>query len=126
MAKTIMVDGITYRFQIWDTAGQERYRSLLPMYYRNAAAAIVVYDITEPSTFQVLKTWMKELKLQGPDGIVVAIAGNKSDLENKRAVDKLEGEEFAEQNGAIFTETSALNASNVDGLFIEISEPKPI
>ena len=41
-------------------------------------------------------------------------------------VDKLEGEEFAEQNGAIFTETSALNASNVDGLFIEISEPKPI
>ena len=63
MSKTLTVDTTTIKFQIWDTAGQERvsltciefnnskfslcqYRSLLPMYYRNAAAAVVVYDIT--------------------------------------------------------------------------------
>lgn len=127
MAKTIVVDNITYRFQIWDTAGQERYRSLLPMYYRNAAAAIVVYDITEERTFGVLKTWINELQRHGPDGIVLAIAGNKSDLEEKRMVRRHEGEEVAEHNTALFIETSALTASNVEELFVEISKrlPKP-
>ena len=42
----MVVEGKKVRTQIWDTAGQERYHSLAPMYYRGAAAAIVVYDIT--------------------------------------------------------------------------------
>uniref|UniRef100_A0A1X7TC33 Uncharacterized protein n=1 Tax=Amphimedon queenslandica TaxID=400682 RepID=A0A1X7TC33_AMPQE len=46
MSKSLTVDNSTIKFQVWDTAGQERYRSLLPMYYRNAVAAIVVYDTT--------------------------------------------------------------------------------
>ena len=63
-----------------------QYRSLLPMYYRNAAAAIVVYDITSEGTFDVLQEWITELHRLGPPNIVLAIAGNKCDLEDKREV----------------------------------------
>jgi len=63
-----------------------QYRSLLPMYYRNAAAAIVVYDITNEASFDVLQDWIKELNRLGPEDIVLAIAANKCDLEDKREV----------------------------------------
>uniref|UniRef100_A0A1X7U9P4 Uncharacterized protein n=1 Tax=Amphimedon queenslandica TaxID=400682 RepID=A0A1X7U9P4_AMPQE len=86
MSKSLTVDNSTIKFQIWDTAGQERYRSLLPMYYRNAAAAIVVYDITNEGSFTVLQDWIAELHRLGPPNIVLAIAGNKCDLEDKREV----------------------------------------
>ena len=56
------------------------------MYYRNAAAAIVVYDITSEATFEVLQEWITELHRLGPQNIVLAIAGNKCDLEDKREV----------------------------------------
>ena len=63
-----------------------QYRSLLPMYYRNAAAAIIVYDITNEASFDILQDWIKELNRLGPPDIVLAIAGNKCDLEDKREV----------------------------------------
>ena len=84
MAKMIMVDDTPIKYAIWDTAGQEKYHSLAPMYYRGAAAAIVVYDITRKATFQTLKNWVKELRQLGPENIVIAIAGNKCDLEDQR------------------------------------------
>ena len=66
-----------------------QYRSLLPMYYRNAAAAVIVYDITCEATFDVLQEWITELHRLGPPNIVLAIAGNKCDLEDKREVSLL-------------------------------------
>ena len=84
MSKVIMVHGKPIKFQIWDTAGQEKYHSLAPMYYRGAAAAIIVYDITRANTFNTLKTWVEELKSKGPKDIIIAIAGNKADLEELR------------------------------------------
>ena len=56
------------------------------MYYRNAAAAIIVYDITNEATFEVLQEWITELNRLGPANIVLAIAGNKCDLEETREV----------------------------------------
>ena len=67
-------------FSVRDTAGQERYRSLAPIYYRAAAAALVVYDITDYNTFTGAKNWIDELHRQGSPDIVIGIAGNKSDL----------------------------------------------
>uniref|UniRef100_A0A453STU8 Uncharacterized protein n=1 Tax=Aegilops tauschii subsp. strangulata TaxID=200361 RepID=A0A453STU8_AEGTS len=55
----------TVRFDIWDTAGQERYHSLAPMYYRGAAAAVVVYDITSTDSYIRAKRWVDELQRQG-------------------------------------------------------------
>ncbi|XP_064393542.1 ras-related protein Rab-22A-like [Halichondria panicea] len=125
MSKSLTVDTNTIKFQIWDTAGQERYRSLLPMYYRNAAAAIIVYDITSEASFEVLQEWITELNRLGPPNIVLAIAGNKCDLEEKREVPYTRGEQYAEQCKALFCETSALNATNVEQLFVKISHTLP-
>ena len=69
---------------IWDTAGQERYRSLAPMYYRGAAAAVVVYDVTNKDSFNGAKSWVKELQRRGDPNVVIALAGNKADLEQRR------------------------------------------
>ncbi|KAL8283663.1 hypothetical protein RQP46_005458 [Phenoliferia psychrophenolica] len=68
------------KFEIWDTAGQERFRSLSPMYYRNAQAAVVVYDVTKAASLDQAKTWVKELQRQANPNIVIALAGNKVDL----------------------------------------------
>jgi len=70
----------TIKFEIWDTAGQERFASLAPMYYRNAQAALVVYDITKPSSLTKAQHWVAELHRQASPGIVIALVGNKYDL----------------------------------------------
>ncbi|KAL7514301.1 hypothetical protein ACHAXN_011599 [Cyclotella atomus] len=121
--------------EIWDTAGQERYRSLAPMYYRGAAAAVVVYDITNPDSFAGAKSWVKELQRRGDQNVVIAMAhisniiylqaGNKADLEAHRKVDFNEANEYAEANGIIHMETSAKNANNVKALFSEIAKRLP-
>ncbi|KAI1908315.1 Vacuolar protein sorting-associated protein 21 [Ophidiomyces ophidiicola] len=72
----------TIKFEIWDTAGQERFASLAPMYYRNAQAALVVYDLTKPSSLIKAKHWVAELQRQASPGIVIALVGNKLDLTN--------------------------------------------
>jgi len=70
------------RYEIWDTAGQERFHSLAPMYYRNAQAAVVVYDVTKAVSLDKAKSWVKELQRQANPNIVIALAGNKVDLVN--------------------------------------------
>ncbi|KAE8580460.1 hypothetical protein XENTR_v10024437 [Xenopus tropicalis] len=87
LAQSVCLDDTTVKFEIWDTAGQERYHSLAPMYYRGAQAAIVVFDITKPETFDRAKAWVKELQRQASPNIVIALAGNKSDLAEKRMVE---------------------------------------
>ncbi|ODH49384.1 hypothetical protein GX48_04469 [Paracoccidioides brasiliensis] len=73
----------TIKFEIWDTAGQERFASLAPMYYRNAQAALVVYDLTKPSSLTKAKHWVAELQRQASPGIVISLVGNKLDLTNE-------------------------------------------
>lgn len=125
MSKVINVDGVPVKYQIWDTAGQEKYHSLAPMYYRGAAAAIVVYSITDAASFGTLKSWVKELQMHGPEDIVIAVAGNKCDMEDKRVVKAAEAEAYARSINALFMETSAKSAINVDELFRGISKKLP-
>lgn len=87
----------TVKFEIWDTAGQERYKLLAPMYYRNANAALCVYDITSRSSFSKAQDWIKELKKQAPEGIVICLVGNKVDLKEEREVDEQEVAEYVEE-----------------------------
>ena len=108
-----------------DTAGQERYRSLAPMYYRGAAAAIVVYDITNPDSFTGAKSWVKELQRRGDPNVVIALAGNKADLDSRRKVEFETANAYAEENGILHLETSAKNANNVKALFVEIAKKLP-
>ena len=66
--------------KIWDTAGQEKYHALAPMYYKDSHVAIIVYDITQKNSFEVLKKWINELEEFGPRRLLIAIVGNKIDL----------------------------------------------
>jgi small GTP-binding protein len=117
LTQTVALNDTTVKFEIWDTAGQERYHSLAPMYYRGAAAAIVVYDITNRDTFQRAKQWVKELQRQGNPNIVIALAGNKSDLNSKRKVEPEEAEscaaQFRRNCGAIRRNSGAIRRNSL-------------
>lgn len=125
LTQTVQIDDTTVKFEIWDTAGQERYHSLAPMYYRGAQAAIVVYDISNKETFQKAQTWIKELQRQANPNIVIALAGNKLDLANKRAVSYEEAKQYADETGLLFMETSAKTAANVMDIFTSIAKKLP-
>lgn len=109
------------RFEIWDTAGQERYHSLAPMYYRGAQAAIIVYDITNSNSFSRAKAWVNELNDRAPSVKVLALAGNKLDLDSRRAVSTEEAQSYATENGLIFMETSAKDCTNISELFTALA-----
>jgi len=107
MIKKLFLENCRLTLQIWDTAGQERFRSMGPMYYRGAAAAIVVFDITSEDSFTQLHQWVDELRKNSDENIVLAIACNKCDLSGQRAVAFKRAKDYAESVGAIVYETSA-------------------
>ncbi|SMN19285.1 similar to Saccharomyces cerevisiae YKR014C YPT52 Rab family GTPase, similar to Ypt51p and Ypt53p and to mammalian rab5 [Maudiozyma saulgeensis] len=121
---------ITVKFEIWDTAGQERYKSLAPMYYRNANAALVVYDITQADSLEKARSWVQELKNKvDDDSLVIYLVGNKIDLvsnnnddQDKRAVERSVAETYAEENNLLFSEVSAKTGEGIKQVFQSIAE----
>ncbi|CAG8494613.1 14036_t:CDS:2, partial [Acaulospora colombiana] len=127
------------KFEIWDTAGQERFHSLAPMYYRNAQAAVVVYDVTKATSLDKAKSWVKELQRQANPNIVIALAGNKIDLvqqneegdeddsmKSRREVPTGEAKAYANEIGLLFFETSAKKGEGVREVFTEIAKKIPL
>jgi Ras-related protein Rab-5C len=121
-SKAVNVGEVQVKLQIWDTGGSERYRSMAPMYFRDADAAIVVFDITSTQSFQELQGWLKALAEQGPGSLVVALVGNKCDLGASRTVARDVARGFVADNGIpIYIESSALTGENIDALFQEVA-----
>ncbi|EAX90728.1 guanine nucleotide regulatory protein, putative [Trichomonas vaginalis G3] len=116
-SKTMQIEGKTIKAQIWDTAGQERYRAITSAYYRGAIGALLLYDITASLTFNSLEKWLKELRENADEKIIVMLVGNKCDLSEQRAVTSANALEFAKAQNLLFIETSAREATNVNEAF---------
>ena len=125
--KHVLYNNIDYLVQVWDTAGQENFRSVTRAYYKAAAVAMVVYDITNEESFEHIKQWIKDCKDLAPKSVQLVLIGNKIDLEDKRAIIEQRGIELAKENNMLFFETSALNGNGVENAFnktIEVIDQK--
>ena len=114
------IENNTVKVQIWDTAGQERYRSITNAYYKGAKGSLLVYDITNPKTFENVDKWLSDLKTNAEEKISVVLVGNKTDLESERKISLEQGKEKAELFKLAFIETSALNGNNIEKAFNEL------
>jgi Ras-related protein Rab-5C len=117
-SKLVAVNDTSARLLIWDTAGQERYRGITHMYYRNAAAALLVYSINDRDSFNQVDIWLRSLQDNTPSGVLVFLVGNKSDLDENRQVSIQEGQDKATTIHATFSEVSAKTGLGIEELFI--------
>jgi len=119
--RTLDIDGNTVKLQIWDTAGQERFRTITSSYYRGAHGIIVVYDVTNPETFNNVQKWLQEIERYACETVHKLLVGNKCDLVSERKVTADDAREFADQLNLVFLETSAKDSTNVEEAFSKMA-----
>ncbi|KAM9833089.1 ras-related protein Rab-41 isoform 3-T3 [Syngnathus typhle] len=125
LSKTMYLEDRTIRLQLWDTAGQERFRSLIPSYIRDSAAAVVVYDIANLNSFQQTSKWIDDVRTERGSDVIIMLVGNKTDLADKRQIPTEEGEQRAKELNVMFIETSAKTGYNVKQLFRRVAAALP-
>jgi len=125
LSKTLYLEDRTVRLQLWDTAGQERFRSLIPSYIRDSSVAVVVYDITNRTSFINTTKWIDDVRAERGNEVVIMLVGNKTDLGDKRTVSVEEGELKAKELDVMFIETSARVGFNIKGLFRKVASSLP-
>ena len=117
--KDVQIDNKDIHLLLYDTSGQEKFKSLIPMYTRDADIILLVYDVTSKDSFIHLSNWLKiftDSEIDIKDKIF-AIVGNKTDLDDRREVNSNEGENYAKENGFIFKEVSARTGEGINELF---------
>ncbi|KAH9671143.1 ras-related protein RABE1c [Citrus sinensis] len=123
--RTIELDGKRIKLQIWDTAGQERFRTITTAYYRGAMGILLVYDVTDESSFNSMPLSLSlsmNIDQHAADNVNKILVGNKADMdESKRAVPTAKGQELADEYGIKFFETSAKTNFNVEQVFFSIA-----
>ncbi|XP_038070396.1 ras-related protein Rab-22A-like [Patiria miniata] len=123
LEKELSVNGETVKMCIWDTAGAERFRALTPLYYRGADGIVLVYDITDETSFQSLRTeWIPTIRMRTDTNMALVVVGNKLDLEETgRVVPSDEARGYADLLNAIFLETSAKTGENVERIIAQLA-----
>ena len=117
--KQIEINDRVIKMQIWDTAGHEKFRTITTSYYKSAHAIIVLYDITDETSFENIKNWMIDIDKFGKQGVLKVLIGNKKDLEKQRKVTREAGESLANKYGINFFEVSAKDNTNIEELFLD-------
>lgn len=120
--KTIELHGKKIKLQIWDTAGQERFQTITTSYYRGAMGIMLVYDITQTTSFANISKWLRNIEDHATENVAKIILGNKCDMDSKRAVPTEQGEQLARTKGLKFLETSAKANINIEKAFTIIAE----
>eukprot|EP00731_Ephydatia_muelleri_P031730 Em0023g237a len=119
--KMIEVDGKVVKLQIWDTAGQERFRFITNAYFRGAKGMALVYDVTSMTSFENVTRWLETIEKNTTGDVVIVLAANKCDSDDKRVVTKAMGERLAASKGIPFFETSAKSGVNINEVFETLS-----
>ena len=117
--KQIELDDHSIKMQIWDTAGHEKFRTITTSYYKSAQAIIILYDITQKSSFDHIRNWITEIDKFGKQGVLKVIVGNKLDLENNRKISKEDAENLALKYGLKVWEVSAKDNTNIEEMFVD-------
>jgi Ras-related protein Rab-6A len=123
VTKPIQVRDRTVNLLFWDTAGQERFRSLIPFYIRDSSMAVIVYDVSNPQTFDEAKAWHKTVISERGGDVVCILVGNKNDLERKVAHEEVAT--FSKPLSIATIETCAKTGQNVARLFKLVGESLP-
>eukprot|EP01065_Artemidia_motanka_P033415 TRINITY_DN4040_c0_g1_i1.p1 TRINITY_DN4040_c0_g1~~TRINITY_DN4040_c0_g1_i1.p1 ORF type:complete len:228 (+),score=47.75 TRINITY_DN4040_c0_g1_i1:62-685(+) len=116
--RVVEVGDKSIKLQIWDTAGQERFRAVTRSYYRGAAGAVMVYDVTRRQTFNHITSWLSDARDLTNPNTVMMLVGNKVDLDDRREVSYEEATRFAEEHHLLFLECSAKTGQNVEEAFV--------
>ncbi|XP_062187649.1 ras-related protein RABE1c-like [Phragmites australis] len=119
--RTVELDGKRVKLQIWDTAGQERFRTITTAYYRGAMGILLVYDVTDESSFNNIRNWVRNIEQHASDNVNKILVGNKVDMDAKRVVSTAQGQKLADEYGMQFFETSAKTNQNVEQVFFTIA-----
>ncbi|RID73946.1 hypothetical protein BRARA_B01064 [Brassica rapa] len=121
--RTIELDDKRIKLQIWDTAGQERFRTITTAYYRGAMGILLVYDVTDETSFNNIRNWIRNIEQHASDNVNKILVGNKADMdESKRAVPTSRGQALADEYGIKFFETSARTNLNVEEVFFSLAK----
>ncbi|TMS15185.1 Ras-related protein Rab-26 [Larimichthys crocea] len=122
MNKVLNIDGVKVKLQIWDTAGQERFRSVTHAYYRDAHALLLLYDVTNKTSFDNIQAWLTEIHEYAQQDVVLMLLGNKADATHERVVKREDGERLAKEFGVPYMETSARSGLNVELAFTAVAK----
>lgn len=117
MTQTLVKPYGLIKLDLWDTAGQERFESLMPMYYKNAHIALIIYDVTSLETFEKAKTWIAKMNTDMTRSPVYVLVGNKTDLIEQRIVSKDMALNYASMHNVLFFETSVKTSENIQKIF---------
>mmetsp|Transcript_29199 Transcript_29199/g.81680 ORF Transcript_29199/g.81680 Transcript_29199/m.81680 type:complete len:232 (-) Transcript_29199:324-1019(-) len=124
--RIIEVQGKKIKLQIWDTAGQERFRAVTRSYYRGAAGALLVYDISRRATFNHLTSWLTDARNLTTPNTIIMLIGNKADLDDQRDVTFEEAQAFADENGSLRRPVSLHVLLSAYSLSVCFSWPRPV
>lgn len=122
--RVVLDNGEVIKLHLCHTGGAERFRSMANLYYKEAAVAILTYDITNEQSLDSLSYWIDELKTKADNrNIILCLVGNKADVpQNERKISHSQGKKFAQENNMIFYETSAIIGTGVTELFTDIAK----
>lgn len=114
MMKNVKTENHIMQLQMWDTAGHEIFRSVTKTYYRGAAAALILFDLSCEDSFTATSNWIKDVSEMARPDVVKILVGNKTDLVQERKVKREDAEEYAQANGMKYFEVSAKTGENVE------------
>lgn len=121
-SKLLEIDKYRVKLQIYDTAGQERFRSITSSYYRDADALLLVFDVTNRTSFENTRNWLAQVREYAKDTVQITLVGNKIDLATQRKVTTDEGKQLAQAYNIAYIEASAKNGHNVQEAFSDLAK----